>query len=49
MQTLDQARSSGALSPATLAVMGRMCGLFGLGLLEGGAGTLLEAGWLRGE
>jgi hypothetical protein len=29
--------------------MGRMCGLFGLGLLEGGAGTLLEAGWLRGE
>lgn len=49
MQTLDEARSSGALSPSTLAVMGRLCGLFGLGLLEPGMGDLLEAGWLSGE
>jgi len=49
MQTLDEARSSGALSPSTLAVMGRLCGLFGLGLMEPGMGDLLEAGWLSGE
>lgn len=49
MQTLEQARSNGALGPATLTVMGRMCSLFGLGLLEAGAGDLLEAGWLTGE
>lgn len=48
MQTLDQARSSGSLSAPTLAVMGRMAGLFGLGLVEGGASDLLEAGWASG-
>lgn len=49
MQTLEQARGSGALGPSTLAVMGRLCGLFGLGLMEAGAGDLLEGGWLSGE
>jgi hypothetical protein len=49
MQMLDQARSNGALSPSTLAVMGRMCGLFGLGLMEAGVGDLLEGGWISGE
>lgn len=47
MQMLDQA-SNGALSPSTLAVMGRMCGLFGLGLMEAGVGDLLEGGWISG-
>lgn len=49
MQTLDQGRSSGALSPTTLAVMGRLCSLFGLGLVEGGLADLLEGGWIAGE
>jgi hypothetical protein len=49
MLMLDQARGNGALSPSTLAVMGRMCGLFGLGLMEAGVGDLLEGGWISGE
>ncbi len=49
MQTLDQARSNGALGPKTLAVMGRLCGLFGMGLVEGGLADLLEAGWMTGK
>jgi hypothetical protein len=49
MQTLEQARGCGALGSSSLAVMGRLCGLFGLGLMEAGAGDLLEGGWLSGE
>jgi hypothetical protein len=48
METLQQARDSGALSPSVLAVLGRVCCLFGLGLVEAGAGDLLEAGWMTG-
>eukprot|EP00775_Hariotina_reticulata_P005806 gene5807-6046_t len=48
MQTLDEARAQQQLMPATLAVLGRCCCLFGLGLLEAGAADLLEAGWLTG-
>jgi hypothetical protein len=48
METLQQARDSGSLSPSVLAVLGRVCCLFGLGLVEAGAGDLLEAGWMTG-
>jgi hypothetical protein len=48
METLQQARDSNALSPSVLAVLGRVCCLFGLGLVEAGAGDLLEAGWMTG-
>eukprot|EP00878_Enallax_costatus_P005125 GHUV01005387.1.p1 GENE.GHUV01005387.1~~GHUV01005387.1.p1 ORF type:complete len:651 (+),score=176.60 GHUV01005387.1:188-2140(+) len=46
METLQQARAEGSLAPATLAVLGRCCTLFGLGLVEAGAADLLEAGWM---
>jgi hypothetical protein len=48
METLQQARDSRSLSPPLLAVLGRVCCLFGLSLVEGGAGDLLEAGWMTG-
>lgn len=49
METLHQARSEGTLAPAILAVLGRCCTLFGLGLVEAGAADLLEAGWMSGK
>lgn len=49
MDTLQQARDAGSLSPPVLAVLGRLCCLFGLGLVEAGSGDLLEAGWMTGR
>ena len=49
METLQQARAEGSLAPPTLAVLGRCCTLFGLGLVEAGAADLLEAGWMSGR
>uniref|UniRef100_A0A383WBN6 Acyl-coenzyme A oxidase n=2 Tax=Tetradesmus obliquus TaxID=3088 RepID=A0A383WBN6_TETOB len=49
MDTLQQARDAGSLSPPVLAVLGRLCCLFGLGLVEAGSGDLLEARWMTGE
>jgi acyl-CoA oxidase len=44
-----QQQAAAPLSRPTMAVLRRLCLLFGLTLLEGGAGDLLEAGYMSGE